>query len=594
MEHYVVDYIKQVIKHKSAPNQYKFNALLFLKELMKQKPKQLVEYVQSKILQRLFVLASSNMAEKCLLQYNKTSDTTWSANFHHLNLETLSNWGQMFRASNQEYQKVVQKLIILRRLPIASKFYPIPSDEILQNKSLLDQGVKGQFEMIKAQRNDIRNMLMAGEFEDLNDIHLINEITSYQNSLREFQKKPQIQSMLDNPNTIMTPSQRQFAEDVGRETVFGEQFQEVFTKLRDENSPVNFLEKFEELNGIFFDNEPINLKNQIERFRNKPNVPVTQDDLYLERNQKPSLMESGVKNQLKDINGYNTQLESPHLQKINRNERLDREKDQFRDPVIEMKKDHNPKDESYNFNLPQDLKINKKTDYDFEDFSNDNLRDDYPQILGRKPGKSSNDLPKEPSPNVIGQNKVIGNDLNLSSKKQKIDVLFKENDELMRDIAMLEDKKKNLESKVQKYQVPSQLNRQNSKNMVHSSVLNQQADGTRFYNILKTKDDHIDKLAGKISRLENEYKKMSYIGESPELTPSSRRHLYDDGNLLLTPQKKEMSNRRILSGNGSDWKPSRLQSEQTGSVFVNQMYKDINRLLNKPTKNNLVSREYAY
>lgn len=63
---YCVDYVKEVIKNKDAKFQEKFNALLFLKELLKSNNNKIIIYNEKKLLERLFKLATDRKKENVL------------------------------------------------------------------------------------------------------------------------------------------------------------------------------------------------------------------------------------------------------------------------------------------------------------------------------------------------------------------------------------------------------------------------------------------------------------------------------------------------------------------------------------------------
>ena len=130
VERYIVDYIKYIIKYTKKPSYFKFHALLMLKELMKTENEALVNYASKKILNRLYILASSPLGPRCLLVYDDKSDLKGSAYFHHLLLECLSKWGEMFTVKNQEYTSKKRALEKMGKIPIIEKYWDIPGPTI--------------------------------------------------------------------------------------------------------------------------------------------------------------------------------------------------------------------------------------------------------------------------------------------------------------------------------------------------------------------------------------------------------------------------------------------------------------------------------
>lgn len=96
---------------------------------MKTKAPQLVDYVEKKMLKRLFRLGSSRLGAECLKEFDSQADPKWSSSFHQLNLESVGMWGQVFRDSHPKYFKVASDLERLERLPVQEKYYNFPNNE---------------------------------------------------------------------------------------------------------------------------------------------------------------------------------------------------------------------------------------------------------------------------------------------------------------------------------------------------------------------------------------------------------------------------------------------------------------------------------
>lgn len=587
LEHYIVDYVKFALKHKTANNQFKFNALQLLKELMKSGSRQLTDYSQNKLLPRLFLLASSQLGDKCLLEFNKSSDPVWSANFHYLNRECLSMWGQMFKTTNPEYAKIAQKLVGMKRLPLPQKFYdcnfggeviPEHDDDLGLNKKLAETRLR---------RKAIKDLLATGSLNNVNDIQLAKLAAAYEQTLRNFEDSSVVQKMINNASPNIPEKERKLAEEIGRESVFGEQFREIYQDAKRSDNAVAFLQKYEEVNNIFFENEPIDFVQQIQMIQNRPTK-----DHHEQNSMDQQILQGGAGG----ISFINQDKSPPHHESPDRRpEREDYNGNNYqseKEQPIQSKRKI-AREETYEFDLPQDMKINKKNDYDFEDFSNDNLREEYPQLVGKTQINKASKVNLQEQRIMTESKRFPAQEIQSSSRKVKIDYLFKENDDLLKDIELLENKKRNLETKVQKYKDPIAADRQQSK-YLHASYLNSKNDGAGFFNILKTKDEHIDKLADKIKKLESEYKRVSLVNDSPDVFRNSGRKLVGEHELDLTPQKDRFGNRRTDVDRRNYLRGSQRTSEQTGSFFVDQMYKDINRLLNKPNKNGYSAREFVY
>ena len=97
---------------------YKFNALLLLKESSKSNNRRFVEYLDKKLLMRLFKIASSPVPKDCLKEYSKNAQPKEVERFYQLLLECFSNWGGMFKDISKNYLKYTQDLSAKRRLPV--------------------------------------------------------------------------------------------------------------------------------------------------------------------------------------------------------------------------------------------------------------------------------------------------------------------------------------------------------------------------------------------------------------------------------------------------------------------------------------------
>lgn len=109
---------------------------------MENRHKQLVDYTDKKILNRLFLLAKAPQKENVLTIYDKKADLKHSKNFYTLLLECLDNWGLKYGATNPAYLSKRKNLVSMRLLPVPLNFYNVPgSDEelLVNNPDNFDQ-----------------------------------------------------------------------------------------------------------------------------------------------------------------------------------------------------------------------------------------------------------------------------------------------------------------------------------------------------------------------------------------------------------------------------------------------------------------------
>jgi len=151
---YVVDYIKQVIKDKVANGQYKFMALAFLKEVTKTNDATLINYMDTKILKRLYQLGVAPEGERCLTIYDKKVNLNDSARFHYLLRECFTNWGSKYKAVNKSYIIYAKKLSKKGLVPAPQeKWWNFPAD-VAHHEELRGNSILNDFSADGLSRND--------------------------------------------------------------------------------------------------------------------------------------------------------------------------------------------------------------------------------------------------------------------------------------------------------------------------------------------------------------------------------------------------------------------------------------------------------
>lgn len=602
MEVYIVDMIKQAVKDPLAPNLSKFNALYLLKELMKTRNKRFVDYVERKLGDRLDLLATSDKGDECLLVFNRNGDKVWSANFHHLNLECFQAWAAMFRTTNPGFDKTAAKLRIMKRLPIDNKFYELRGAEPQEpphqwDNSLMVTGgakVAEKLSRVKKARAVLRDYLATAQFPNIPE-SMVGELHDrYKAAYADLDKDPQTQMLLKSMGQRLDPADRKMAEDINLEAVFLEQLQQIVDSAKTDRGPADFVEKFEVCYNVFFENEKINLAQQVARLKGVKEVREPErrrDDGMQPTNRMPEanhleerldrLMDNyqtegnvRAETPLNDQNVIYGMAPAPRMAEAKTS------------PSIIEKTGPRVADDSYDFNLLQDMKGGAKR------------LPDYIESPKRVPetAKSGNLEKKAARNNLAGDIRDRGMDAREENREagwSKKDQLFQENEALKREIGELESKKKNLEHKVSKYG-GGRADRANPRASNTSDVFTPQNDGAGFFKVLKNKDDQIDRLAHRINKLEKEFQRMSFREESPDQFLTSRRRILDDVSMEATSQLDALGASRYQSARKLMRLQAERQSEASGSVFVDQMYKEINRLLNKPPRTNLSTRNVIY
>jgi hypothetical protein len=124
----VIDVVKVAIKDPAISAVYKFNALLLLKESSKSNSRTFVEYLDKKLLLRLYKMACISLAKDCLKEYCKSASQKDAERFYQLLMECFHNWGGMFKDISRNFLKFAQDLSNKRKLPVKKEFWTFPND----------------------------------------------------------------------------------------------------------------------------------------------------------------------------------------------------------------------------------------------------------------------------------------------------------------------------------------------------------------------------------------------------------------------------------------------------------------------------------
>lgn len=561
VEHYIVDYIKHIIKHKTIPAQTKFNALLLLKETLKTKSLVLVKHTSSKILKRLVLLAVSPLEDKCLLEFNNTADQNWSTNFHYLNRESIFNWSQELKLMDVEYVKAAQKLFVARRLPIEKKYWDYPESIFVKNTKdmvILEEKIKS----LRQHRRDIKNYLLSDYFFGMKDQDLEKLANNYMIQHSQITNDEFLHHLVNQPSAKLVEEERKLVENANQETLFCEQFQAVYLNSKNSPSPKEFLNQYEDINKVFFEGEEISVKRKLESIDK-------QNDLLLSKKPASSIIaENSLDNKIKE----NKAKEDLPIKKLEPKEEFH---EKATDDPHSRQMNNNIKDNS--FNLPQDLKIHKKEVED--DFSNDNIRQEYPQFIDKASATNRNQMDK------LSSLSDIKNPMKNNKFDPTLNFVAKENEELAREIEALESKKKMLEEKVRDQRDQKIFNARPSRNPSTQMQSANAYDGIGFYNILKSQDRQIDNIDFKLRKLQNEYRKVTHEQNSINgNTPTTRMFVKpSEINPLLNYQSNRTDFRRTIYNEiGIERVP--LSGNYSSSAFVDQLYNDINKVLKKPSR----------
>lgn len=532
--------------------------------------KAIVDHTDKKILKRLTTMAMSSLGDNCLLEFNKLSDPIWSANFHYLNRECLMNWGQMFKQTHPNFARAAQKLQVAKRIPIEKRFWDYPDSLLAQNALNDTHALEGFIDQLKRHRLDIKNYVLGNDFEDINDPnlkYLVHEYHSQANRINADEKLKKIKNMSEEN---LTDEEKKFSQIIGQENLFCEQFINVYEGSLNDSSPREFLNKYEGINRAILEEDDFNVWDKIASLEQKSaknqiknQVP---EELAIEHSQEMFIREKNTAEDLrKSDNNQKSNIVRKPESKVELPEKQVEPSLNFR-PTSNVLKDNS-------FNLPHDLKINRREMDD--DFSNEDIRREYPQLMDRIGSQVRIQKIKGSMPDLLKLKPIDPNS----------DRILQENEDLIIEIKALETKKRLIEEKVRE---TGRSNQRSSKLISSYNMHQGRYESGGLYNIMKSQDQQIERLDSKLKRLEGEFNKVSNWDQSFDPNPSSRKMFAggkDNTPMVFKLHQdpiKHSSYRKIVLDKKFPL-GSTMGSYKT-SVFVDQLYNDINRVLSKPSK----------
>lgn len=556
---YLVDYVKQVIKNRIASGQYKFMAFAFLKEVTKTGDPQLVNYLDTKILKRLYQLAVAPEGERCLTIYDKKVNLADSARFHYLLRECFTNWGSKFKTINKNYITYTQKLQKRRLVPAPEEKYwnfpeGVAAEEQLRGNSIIndfsadglsrnDSRMEGSdisrsrsnspipsrppnanaqppapaspaqlYANFKQQRERLVAVLLSSESKSVgSDPAVQTQLKAYREAKAAVDANPSVQAFL---NQAQSGDNARVQEGLTAEYIF---FDSLLSELpRDESldAQLEFCQKLQSLHKDMFGAE-VNTGPRVNY--------LTESSFEAVRPSQRSLQTGALRAQSQQ-------------------------------PIAKPSRQH----------VPAEPHPSAADDYDYEVRSksnNDNVGD-MKFTLGLEDGQHLNDFPDPLNPR--SQPGVPDNRPPKTGQSARLADLRRENQNLRSDIHELSLIREDLEQKIE--------NSVSYAKAANQSALgtNLRATGPGVHELMSKKNQkelEIDELRRKIQRLENHVKEEEFETPKASRTRSQILGEKDPGTArsrLLRPPKVFVKT-----------------VEKSGSTFVNQMMTDINRVLTR-------------
>ena len=534
MERYLVDYIKHLVKAKQVSAILKFRGMLLLKDLVNNKHKKLIDYVEKKILKRLYEFGRSEFKENVLLQIDPVSDPVVSADFYQLVLECLDNWGSKYGETNPHYQEKRHKLMAERKLPVKNVFlnFPGPDEVLAPNDAFNHQNIESLLQEIRTIREQFTSKLLENNVANFKTREIERLFGEYQNIYQKIDNHPDKKAFVND--RMVDPHLDQFKDDLLNELIYYQSFADIYLKANSQVSNQNFYIELKNLNKNFF-NKSLNIEPCL--------MPETAPKYVYEP---------------EELHYYDNSMNS-----INK----DRQ-----DVVVE-----NPRPYSDNkITSPGKNNMKYDGDYIYDGLKIDD-EDNYSYDLDNGKNRSMS-APK----NNKSKPKVIYQTNTNFEKLDKINNMTKQNQELAEAIKQLEAHKRELSQKVKDIEGEKSIRKSNvrSTSYISTPIKDKSYANEGLLNIMRNKEEQIQNLQDKIRRIEEEHARLNAPEEDftvirPSTPVDNKSRYRSRSNMNISAYKTEARTPKHVRND-------QYKSETGGTEFVNQMYNNINKLLHKP------------
>lgn len=458
---------------------------------------------------------------------------------------------------------------------------------------------------------------MQENFHDVDDIEMKNVADFYLHQKNQAELEPATKKIVSQPLASLSEKEREVSEKLNREMIYCESFMEIFHEAQKHKNFKQFIMKLVDIHKVFFEDENIEshpkiaqilgnsekiesmpvlvqspdlIETPLNEMRGTSNRPKSYPPANGNQGYEPSEEMIPIRDKMTPVKPASNNMPKQEAQSITNNLNTMKDLDYEKELKSGRKE---PPEISYNFNLPHDLKIQKPSEQDYDDFSHENLRQEYPQLIGRTPPavKTRNEIKNAELILPTIKEVVSKPDFDALERERqaKIDTLMRENNNLAKDLEILELNKRDLELKLKnkkdrsKYHSRSRLS---SKINLKSSAV--KAPGNTFYEILRTKDNDLERLQNKIGKLETEIKQFKYPNPFVEKEYAKTSQLSDEIHKFTSPLltrksgvfSKSTAKLRHLESDTQDFS---TKYDSSGTAFVNQMFNNIRKVLDKPS-----------
>ena len=519
IEHFVVDYIKYLLKNISINAKMKFNALLFFKDVLKTGNVKLLKYTEKKILTRLYKIALVNPPSACLKPYSLETDNTWSEHIQHLILETLGRLAESEIVNKSQFFKYASKLKLKGILPVLERYWDFPSGNVTEKFSDEYQLAFEWLNALFGLRKDVQNLII-GERENPLDIKINNVVEFYEQQKSKAENDPSTKKILSEPMTTLLEKEREISERLARELFFAEDFIKSYKSLKEGKTKYWFYRNYHNICRMYFDEEEAD-KKSFYKFSNS-NLKKGFDDF--ENNEK--ILEESKS---QTPNSIKKSFFSNAIKKNENNKFLDCM------TIKEIEGDFKKT------NIKKIKPVNSKKSMEFGDFSDDSLKRDFKFLV--------ND--NDPVHKMSKQLSTINEEANKDNEFSQEMLNHKAHDKLIKDL-----KKKNEESVIR----------------LQSKLTSLQKEDCPTDKIFK---DTTPYIIGKTASWKKDSDQMSIQNAKSSNEANKQLSIFKEKNMKASTTDK-------LNTNPYSIRNYKIRKEfEAEDKFLKTIYKDLDRVLTK-------------
>ena len=430
-------------------------------------------------------------------------------------------------------------------------------------------------------RKEILEIVSRLNFDDLNDYQFAQVISFYKEENEKSENNAAIQRLLEEPVGQLTDQEREISAKITRENLYNGYFLEICRISRPKNEILQFKSKYAELNNLFFQEENFNEKGRLKNFQ----LPISVADFgdKVKDSPPPQMIENkenGSERETKTGQGSRNRREVTQGHKLvipKKKSRISRLKSKdLSSAKANQTSNRENREDSSNFNFGIGLKVNHISEFEVEDYSQENEPNNVKLFHNKVDSNLRNQEGAEDSHKQKRDSKQI------EANKEILEKLVQENTILKHETVLLQRTIETVEVKIREL-----YNRQRpgSEGMISFALSSPSAE------------------IGKVNRAKERARLSSGVGRGTELVndqkeaESAELELWRIRSKLTSASKLServmfLRNRNLknsLLNNGLETGSIRNSTTNfgkgnVGHLFVDRIYSDINRMLSHSTK----------